>query len=384
MINKKALIIIGLSTILLSSLTVGVFSKYSTTIDSGNGEITAKRFIVKTDINDGISENDIKLSPGEYKVRNFSIQNYDNGNTSEISTTIKLSVDWTSTIIPLKCELYENISGSLVQLLSFEDGSTYNNETLAYQYNYKANEAVANNFQLKISWTDSSLYNPEDYINSTASYRININALQENNAIPSEKEVLLEAFSKVLDNEYNKDTNEGKIKEYFDVNKKSEFNGNKLTIVDSSGTNWGQKYLSPALEDVLGLERGTFASKATYKVVRYPKANSEGISTYSIQKANSNYGSITKTKAIQNTKWYFDVYLINKNINGMKSGSTINNVYHLDCSDLKIYRGSCLSWSGNADAGANSKLNVEDDLTNLGFFVNDESFTPIDFSYLVA
>src|SRR5574344_2744207 len=105
MIKRKILVILGMSVILVTAAVTGVFSKYQSTVEAGSGSVTAKTFIVNTLDNENIDkpdsskiynesdiQNGIKMGPGEYLNKNFSVQNWGDGHTSESDIMVTLTL----------------------------------------------------------------------------------------------------------------------------------------------------------------------------------------------------------------------------------------------------------------------------------------------------
>src|SRR5574344_1414617 len=109
--NKKLVISLCALLVLTANITAGVFSKYSSTLDT-TGKVAAKTFIINTlnhenigttNYNDELVETDLKLAPGEYIDRYFTIQNWGGEVVSDVSMDVVISLTCATNIKPLYC-----------------------------------------------------------------------------------------------------------------------------------------------------------------------------------------------------------------------------------------------------------------------------------------
>ncbi|MFA6667590.1 MAG: hypothetical protein WCS51_04490 [Bacilli bacterium] len=358
MIKRKILVILGMSVILVTAAVTGVFSKYQSTVEAGSGSVTAKTFIVNTLDNENIDkpdsskiynesdiQNGIKMGPGEYLNKNFSVQNWGDGHTSESDIMVTLKLTWATSIVPLNCAIYssddDTFSNPLIYFssdFSFTDVDSNYLPSATEYYTFKmlaSGGAQTNKFKLRISWDEDSSYDQESYINSSAAYSLDVIGTQIVQSIPDIKTVMSTGFINLFNNTDNV------IWKYLWTNDKvgtingklSTYNSGADTVIDSTGANWGKAHLTPELSDELGITKGLIEKDACYRVIRLGKSVVE-----------------SDTYDLKNDHFPYDIYFSYNNITNYEHDDYIENVYHLNPLTGLLENGRCKIAKGNGIA----------------------------------
>ncbi len=330
--NKKLVISLCALLVLTANITAGVFSKYSSTLDT-TGKVAAKTFIINTlnhenigttNYNDELVETDLKLAPGEYIDRYFTIQNWGGEVVSDVSMDVVISLTWATNIKPLYCGFYEVSDSSEYLADEFNEGYNFSeidtesglpSNTLVKTYTFHSyNGAQTMKFKVRMGWTDGSSYTDTDYINNNtyfAKYRIGVVGTQLSVDLPNPDDLAMNGFMQMLQNmnstaylyNWTKTFNypgtttkaNGKLN---DFTSKKNFN----VTLDSNGQNFGKTHVNPELASIYGqstsanyssstlvTQTGLFNTDFSYSIIRY------------------SYNDIYSTKIYKNALWRYDV-----------------------------------------------------------------------------
>lgn len=326
-----------MSVLLISGSVTGVFARYQSNYDA-NGSVSAANFVINTlddsnmFVQNGIynktDESDIKMAPGEYFTKYFRVQNWGNGQKSEVDIQVDVNVNVKNNIDPLEFYLYsvpyandpsETGEGKDQEVANLQEFLNSNNPIAEYttmsdvpiingvdqyegvfNFTFTKNVAATHKFLLYVKWSEDISYEEQLKYSDTSiygsSYNILVNAKQGSTteSMPNVTDVFTKGFLPLLSDE---DSN---ISKYY-WNDKSTYikfsypgspsivkkNGKRNTFfetnsgrgqwehVSSAGQNYGMPYFVPELAGKLGVSRNLMTSNSAFRISRVPKSYSE-------------------------------------------------------------------------------------------------------------
>jgi len=200
--QKKLVICLLAGVLLAGNITAAVFAKYETTIDLSSS-VSAKTFIMNTlnNVNQGTTNyneteknNDLKLGPGEYFTKYFSVQNWGNGLISESSFGAQISFKFGTNIPPIYCNIYKVTNTGDNLFLTFDSETVYSDfdseqgiycSTVYETPTFYANEPKTLKYKIVVGWNDSLSSDDYKYADNSiykSFYDINVTSTQVNPA----------------------------------------------------------------------------------------------------------------------------------------------------------------------------------------------------------